>query len=101
LSFIGQRFESVCFRFDSNLNCGDIIQRDHENRRHSKDAQSRSVSSVPDSLTSGQKFPVEHPDNMSLPDDEREMFVIWTSKDWNLVDAEQVARLSTHRRNSK
>jgi hypothetical protein len=49
-------------------------------------------------LTNGQVLPVEHPENMSLPDDEKEMFVIWAKSDWNLIDAEQVARISVKRR---
>jgi hypothetical protein len=51
-------------------------------------------------LTSGEILAVEHPENMSLPDDEKELFVVWTNKDWNLIEAEQVARVSTKRQNS-
>ena len=49
-------------------------------------------------LTTGEVLPVEHPDNMSVPDDETEMFVVWTKRDWNLVEATQVARISVQRR---
>jgi hypothetical protein len=52
-------------------------------------------------LTSGEVLPVEHPEQMSLPDDEKELFVVWTNKDWNLIEAEQVARVSAKRRNSR
>ena len=46
-------------------------------------------------LANGDVLPVSHPEIMSLPEDERDMFVIWTDKSWNLVDASQVVRLST------
>jgi hypothetical protein len=49
-------------------------------------------------LTTGEVLPVEHPDNMSMPDDEKELFVVWTKRDWNLVEATQVARISVQRR---
>jgi hypothetical protein len=52
-------------------------------------------------LTTGEVLPVEHPESMSLPDDEREMFVLWTRHDWNLLEAEQVARISVRKRNGK
>jgi len=52
-------------------------------------------------LTTGEVLPVEHPESMSLPDDEKELFVVWTRKDWNLVEAGQVARVSVQRRNAK
>lgn len=52
-------------------------------------------------LTNGEVLPVEHPEVMSLPGDEREMFVVWTDKTWNLVDATQVARLSAMRKHAK
>jgi hypothetical protein len=52
-------------------------------------------------LTSGEVLPVEHPEQMSLPDYEKELFVVWTNKDWNLIEAEQVARVSAKRRNSR
>ena len=48
-------------------------------------------------LTTGETLIVEHPENMSLPDDETAMFVVWTKHDWNLVEAEQVARVSVKR----
>jgi hypothetical protein len=46
-------------------------------------------------LTNGEVLPVSHPRTMSLPDDERELFVIWTEKSWNLVDVSQVVRMSS------
>ena len=49
-------------------------------------------------LSNGEVLAVSHPETMSLPDDEREMFVIWTDKSWNLVDAAQVVRLSSIRK---
>ena len=52
-------------------------------------------------LNSGEVLPVHHPEQMSLPVDERELFVVWTNKDWNLVDATQVVRVSASRRNAK
>jgi len=52
-------------------------------------------------LTTGEVLPVEHPESMSLPDDEKERVVVWTRKDWNLVEAGQVARVSVQRRNAK
>ena len=49
-------------------------------------------------LTNGEILLVEHPENMSMPEDEAEMFVVWTQHDWNLVEAGQVARVSVKRR---
>jgi hypothetical protein len=49
-------------------------------------------------LANGDVLSVSHPEIMSLPEDERDMFVIWTDKSWNLVDASQVVRLSTTRK---
>ena len=49
-------------------------------------------------LTNGEVLPVNHPEIMLLPDDEREMFVVWTEKSWNLVDVTQVARISVMRK---
>ena len=49
-------------------------------------------------LANGDVLPVGHPEPMSLPDDEREMFVVWTDKSWNLVDATQVVRVSSMRK---
>jgi hypothetical protein len=40
---------------------------------------------------------VKHPESMSLPDDEKVLFVVWTDNDWNLIDATQVARISANR----
>jgi len=45
-------------------------------------------------LTNGEVLPVQHPEQMALPEDEEEMFVVWTKHDWNLVEAAQVARIS-------
>ena len=52
-------------------------------------------------LTTGEILPVQHPEQMSLPEDEEEMFVVWTPGDWNLIDAAQVARISVMRRATK
>lgn len=52
-------------------------------------------------LTTGEVLAVQHPEQMSLPDDEKEMFVVWTAEDWNLVEAAQVARISVSRKGSK
>ncbi len=52
-------------------------------------------------LTNGETLVVEHPENMSVPEDEAEMFVIWTQHDWNLLEARQVARVSVKRRAAK
>jgi hypothetical protein len=49
-------------------------------------------------LNNGEVLPVSHPEQMSVPEDEREMFVVWTSKDWNLVEASQVTRVSVRRK---
>jgi hypothetical protein len=50
-------------------------------------------------LSNGEVLAVSRPEIMSLPDDEREMFGVWTDKSWNLVDASQVAGLSSARKN--
>ncbi len=52
-------------------------------------------------LTSGEVLPVDHPENMSVPADEEELFVIWTSQSWNLLEAGQVARVNVQRRAAK
>lgn len=52
-------------------------------------------------LTNGEVLVVEHPENMSIPEDEAEMFVVWSQSDWNLVEARQVARVSVKRRLTK
>jgi hypothetical protein len=52
-------------------------------------------------LSNGDVFEVQHPEQMSLPDDEKEMFVIWTNREWNLIDASQVARVSVLRKGAK
>ena len=52
-------------------------------------------------LTTGEVLGVRHPEQMSLPDDEKELFVVWTEKDWNLIEATQVARVSVGRKGAK
>jgi hypothetical protein len=52
-------------------------------------------------LTTGEVLPVDHPDNMSVPADEEDLFVVWTNHDWNLLEAGQVARVSVHRKSAK
>jgi hypothetical protein len=49
-------------------------------------------------LTNGDILAVEHPENMSAPDDQDDLFVIWTKGDWNLIEAGQVARVSIARK---
>jgi len=46
-------------------------------------------------LTNGEILPVRHPDYMNLPPEEgTNLFVVWIGSDWNLLDAEQVTRVS-------
>ena len=52
-------------------------------------------------LVSGEVLPVQHPEQMSLPEDEKELFVVWTARDWNLIEATQVARISVARKSAK
>ena len=52
-------------------------------------------------LASGEILPVVHPEQRSMPEDETEMFVVWTDHDWNLVEAAQVARVSVKRQVAK
>ena len=52
-------------------------------------------------LVSGEILPVQHPEQMSLPEDEKELFVVWTARDWNLIEATQVARISVPRKSAK
>lgn len=50
-------------------------------------------------LTTGETLAVTHPDNMSIPEEgDTDLFVVWTQQDWNLVEAGQVARVSTERK---
>lgn len=51
-------------------------------------------------LANGDVLAVAPPEQMSLPDDEKEMFVVWTDKHWNLVEATQVARISVSRKSA-
>jgi len=52
-------------------------------------------------LTTGEVLPVDHPENMSVPADEEDLFVVWTNHDWNLLEAGQVARVGVQRRSAK
>jgi len=52
-------------------------------------------------LTSGEVLQVEHSESMSVPADEDDLFVVWTSQTWNLLEAGQVARVSVQRRTAK
>jgi len=52
-------------------------------------------------LVSGEVLPVQHQEQMSLPEDEKELFVVWTARDWNLIEATQVARISVPRKSTK
>lgn len=52
-------------------------------------------------LTTGEILPVNHPENMAVPEDKTEMFVVWVGSDWNLVDADQVARVSVRTKAAK
>jgi hypothetical protein len=52
-------------------------------------------------LTSGEVLPVDHPESMSVPADEDDLFVVWTNQSWNLLEAGQVARVSAQRRSAK
>jgi hypothetical protein len=52
-------------------------------------------------LTTGEVLPVDHPENMSVPAGEDEMFTVWTDRNWNLLEAGQVARASVQRRTAK
>lgn len=49
-------------------------------------------------LTNGEIFAVEHPENMSLPQAEEDVFLVWKPDHWNLVEAAEVARVSVKRR---
>ncbi len=51
-------------------------------------------------LANGDVLAVAHREQMSSPDDEKEMFVVWTDKHWNLVEATQVARISVSRKSA-
>ncbi len=52
-------------------------------------------------LTTDEVLPVDHPERMSIPDDEDDLFVVWTDRNWNLLEAGQVARVSVQRRHAK
>jgi hypothetical protein len=52
-------------------------------------------------LASGEVLPVVHPEQMSLPSGSTDLFVLWTAKDWNLLEAAQVIRLSTEKKTHK
>jgi hypothetical protein len=44
-------------------------------------------------LTNGEVLPVGHPENMSVPADGNDLFVVWVGQDWNLLEASQIARI--------
>jgi len=52
-------------------------------------------------LTCGEVLPVDHPERMSVPVDEDDLFVVWTDQGWNLLEAGQVARLRVQRKIAK
>jgi hypothetical protein len=52
-------------------------------------------------LTSGEVLSVGHPESMSIPPDGDDLFVVWTDKDWNLLEAGQIARLSVQGKMAK
>ncbi len=46
-------------------------------------------------LTSGEVLPVRHPETMSLPNaKDVDLFSLWVGRNWNLIEAAQVARIS-------
>jgi hypothetical protein len=52
-------------------------------------------------LVNGEVLPVGHRENISVPADEAELFVVWIGRDWNLLEACQIARLSVPRKAAK
>ena len=45
-------------------------------------------------LTNGEVLPVGHPESISFPgDEEDDLFVVWIGRDWNLLEAGQIARI--------
>jgi len=52
-------------------------------------------------LTNGQVLAVGHPENISVPADEDDLFVVWIGQDWNLLEAGQIARISVQRKVAK
>lgn len=52
-------------------------------------------------MTNGEVLEVGHPENVSIPEDEEELFVVWTNHDWNLLETAQIARISTPKRAAK
>ena len=46
-------------------------------------------------LTNGEVLPVGHPESISIPrGEEDDLFVVWVGRDWNLLEAGQIARVS-------
>ncbi len=46
-------------------------------------------------LSNGETLPVRHPEYLGIPPEPgTELFVVWVGPQWNLVDADQVARVS-------
>jgi hypothetical protein len=52
-------------------------------------------------LTTGEVLAVAHAEQMSIPANGTDLFVVWTDKDWNLLEAAQVARVSVLKRSAK
>ena len=49
----------------------------------------------------GETIEVGHPESMSIPEDQQDLFVTWDKSGWNLLDASQVARISVSKRSPK
>jgi hypothetical protein len=52
-------------------------------------------------LSNGEVLPVSRPENISLPTEEAELFVVWVGRDWNLLETGQIARISVQRKVAK
>jgi hypothetical protein len=49
-------------------------------------------------LTSGEVLPVGHPEQISISPEVDDLFSLWVSREWNLIDVSSISRLSVETR---
>jgi hypothetical protein len=52
-------------------------------------------------LANGDLLPVDHPELLSISPQVNDLFSLWVGKQWNLVDVENVSRISVLTRTEK
>lgn len=52
-------------------------------------------------LTSGEVLPVGYPEQLSISPEVDDLFSLWVGREWNLIDATTVSRLSVEKKTRK